>query len=253
MLNKNDFAMYLEAQAKLKPYSIGRYAGAIDTISSELEDYGLQGKNLYNLYDSAFIDIILSNPEFIKKNNKGNRMYSTALKHFKRYIEQYNSKDLQAELLKEELDFEQYLHKKPDKDNIRNIVDKPNDKPTHKAVSNRKVWYRNPRYASEAVADANYLCEVNSGHQHFVSKFNQRNYVEAHHLIPIAFQDHFDCSLDIHANIVSLCLICHKKLHYGLFEEKKEVLERLFLSRNDRLRASGINISLDELYRYYKN
>ncbi|MFD2640035.1 HNH endonuclease [Piscibacillus salipiscarius] len=253
MMNKEDFARYLETQAKLKPYSIGRYAGAIDTISSELEGYGLEDKNLYNLNDSTFIDVILSNPEFIKKNNKGNRMYSTAFKHFKRYIEHSNARGFQAELLKEELDFEQYLHKKPDKDNIRNIVDKPIEKPTHKSVSNRKVWYRDPRYASEAVAYANYLCEVNNQHQHFISKFNQRNYVEAHHLIPIAFQEHFDFSLDIHANIVSLCLICHKKLHYGLLEEKKEVLKSLFSSRSDRLKASGINISLEELFSYYKD
>ncbi|WP_259418231.1 hypothetical protein [Bacillus toyonensis] len=46
-------------------------------------------------------------------NDKGNRMYSTALKHFKRYIEEYNDKDFQEELLKEELEFEKYLTDNP--------------------------------------------------------------------------------------------------------------------------------------------
>ncbi|MBJ8077508.1 hypothetical protein JDS92_19390 [Bacillus cereus group sp. N12] len=40
-------------------------------------------------------------------------MYSTALKHFKRYIEEYNDKDFQEELLKEELEFEKYLTDNP--------------------------------------------------------------------------------------------------------------------------------------------
>jgi len=67
------------------------------------------------------------------------------------------------------------------------------------------------------------------------------------------YQEQFDCSLDIHANIVSICLVCHKKIHFGLFKDKKEILEKLFNSRRDRLIKSGINISLDELYSYYQD
>lgn len=102
MLNKDTFADWLKTYANIKPYSIGRYFKAIGTISSELGDYRLQRINLFNLSDTAFIDTILNNPEFKRKNDKGNRMYSTALKHFKRYIEQYNDKGFQEELFKEE-------------------------------------------------------------------------------------------------------------------------------------------------------
>jgi hypothetical protein len=76
-------------------------------------------------------------------------------------------------------------------------VDRVQDKPNHRTVNNRKIWSRNPRYASDAVVNADYLCEFASQHNHFVSKFSQRNYVEAHHLIPMKFQEQFDCSLDI--------------------------------------------------------
>ena len=38
----------------------------------------------------------------------------------------------------------------------------------------------------------------------------QRNYVEAHHLIPMGFQDDFSKSIDVEANIISLCTYCHK-------------------------------------------
>lgn len=85
---------------------------------------------------------------------------------------------------------------------------------------------------------ADYLCEYD-----FISK----NYVEAHHLVPMQYQEQFENSLDIHANIVSICLVCHKKIHFELFDDK------LFNIRKERLIKGGINISLDELYSYYQD
>ena len=253
MMNKDTFAKWLETNSNLKPYSIGRYSKAIDTISSELGDYGLQRINLFNLTETAYIDTILNNHEFKKKNDKGNRMYSTALKHFKKYIEQYEDKEYVDEMLKEEIEFEKYLTDFPADVSRGNIEDKPKAKPNHRSVNNKKVWSRNPKYASEAVASADYLCEFDHQHKHFISKFNGKNYVEAHHLIPMQYQDQFDCSLDIHANIVSICLVCHKKIHFGLFEEKKEILDKLFNSRKERLKAGGIDIDIHQVYSYYQN
>jgi 5-methylcytosine-specific restriction enzyme A len=253
MMSQDTFADWLKTYANIKPYSIGRYSKAISTISSELGDYGLNRINLFNLNDTAFIDTILNNPEFKMKNEKGHRMYSVALNHFKKYIEYYYDSELQTELFKEEQEFEKYLTQIPANVSKTDIEDKPKDKPKHKSVNNKKVWSRNPKYASEAVAGADYLCEFDSQHKHFISKFNHRNYVEAHHLIPMEFQDQFDCSIDIHANIVSICLVCHKKIHFGLFEDKKGILEKLFNSRKERLKASGIIISLAELYSYYQD
>lgn len=40
-------------------------------------------------------------------------MYSTALKHFKRYIEQREDKEYKDELFKEEQEFEKYLTGNP--------------------------------------------------------------------------------------------------------------------------------------------
>lgn len=69
----------------------------------------------------------------------------------------------------------------------------------------------------------------------------------------MSLQEQFDNSLDIHANIVLICLVCPKKIHYALFDEKKEILEKLFHSRSERLIKSGINISLDELHNIYQD
>jgi 5-methylcytosine-specific restriction enzyme A len=253
MINKDTFAKWLETHSDLKEYAIKRYSRAIETLSSELGDFGLQRINLFNLTDTAFIDTILRNPEFKKKNDQGHRMYSTALKHFKKYIEYSYNSELQVELFKEEQEFEKYLTENPVDVSKGNVEDKPKVKPNHRTVNNQKVWSRNPKTASEAVAGADYLCEFDNQHKHFISKFNCKNYVEAHHLIPMQYQDQFKNSLDIHANIVSICLVCHKKIHFGLFKDKKEILDKLFNSRRERLIKSGINISIDELYSFYQD
>lgn len=252
-MNKHTFARWLETHTDLRQYAIKRYSRAIETLSLELGDFELQRINLFNLTDTAFIDTILNNPEFKKKNDKGHRMYSTALKHFKKFIEYFYDSELQAELLKEETEFEKYLKENPADVSRGNIEDKPKDKPNYRSINNKKVWSRNPKYASEVVAEADYLCEFDNQHKHFISKFNGKNYVEAHHLIPMQYQEQFNNSIDIHANIVSVCLVCHKKIHHGLFEEKKEIIDRLFNSRRERLIKSRINISLKELYIYYQD
>jgi 5-methylcytosine-specific restriction enzyme A len=253
MKNKDTFAKWLGTHVKLGANSIGKYSNAIDTISSELEGYGLSKINLFNISDTGFIETILKNPVFQRKNEKGHSMYSTALKHFKKFIEYYYDPELQAELLKEEQEFEKYLTENPAVVSKGYIEDKPKVKPSHRSVNNQKVWSRNPKYASEAVAYADYLCEFDNNHQHFISKFNQKNYVEAHHLIPMQYQEQFDCSLDIHANIVSICLVCHKKIHFGLFEDKKDILDKLFNSRKERLKLTGIDMDISQLYSYYQD
>jgi len=123
-MNKDTFAKWLETHADLKPYSIGRYANAIDIISSELGNYGLDEINLFKVTDTTFIETILNNPNFKKRNRQIGNMYSAALNHFKRYIEQTIDKEFQDELLKEELEFEKYLAENPTDASKANIEDK---------------------------------------------------------------------------------------------------------------------------------
>ena len=46
-------------------------------------------------------------------------------------------------------------------------------------------------------------------------------YVEAHHLIPISEGKRFGYSIDIAANICSLCPNCHRSIHLGTDYEKE--------------------------------
>lgn len=89
-MNKENFNRWLRITRSIKEYSANRYSNAIETISSEIGKYGLEGINLFYLPDTELIDKILVHPEFKQKDSKGNRMYSTALKHFKKYIQQNN-------------------------------------------------------------------------------------------------------------------------------------------------------------------
>ena len=67
--------------------------------------------------------------------------------------------------------------------------------------------------------------------------------MESHHLIPISFQPNFEYSLDVYSNIVCLCPICHRQIHYGLINDRKKLLSVLFEKREERLINSGIVIS----------
>lgn len=67
-----------------------------------------------------------------------------------------------------------------------------------------------------------------------------------HHAIPIKEQGHFDVSLDVYANIICLCPICHRLLHYGVNEDKQKILSKVYHDRAERLAKSGIKLSKEE-------
>ena len=138
------------------------------------------------------------------------------------------------------------------------IVDEPlhfEDEPKPKSErkkSNRSAFKRDSQVGLNALSYANFECEINRAHKDFVSKVTNKNYVEAHHLIPLQFQDLFEDSLDVEANVVSLCVGCHKKLHHALFSVKEELVDYLYEQRKDRLANCNINIKKETLLELYK-
>ena len=141
-------------------------------------------------------------------------------------------------------------------ENIKNInSNEPEHKPQQvkqpKENSSGKIYPRNLSYAKKALEEANFLCEVDNIHETFISKATNQQYVEAHHLIPLQFQEEFLYSLDVPANIVSLCPNCHRKLHFASIDKKKDILEKLLINRHDKLKKFAIEISKDELFEIY--
>ena len=130
--------------------------------------------------------------------------------------------------------------------------DAPKDKPAPIQTTAGKAYPRDPQVAGDALAAAQYRCEVDPQHPTFTSHAKKRPYIEAHHLVPMALQDQFVKSLDVVANVVGLCPHCHKLLHLGQPQDKKPLLLKLFAERNQRLAKVGIPIDNATLVQHYK-
>ena len=115
---------------------------------------------------------------------------------------------------------------------------------------NQKDWDRNSKIAKESLEDAHFKCELNTTHKTFTTK-KKVAYMEAHHLIPMEFQEKFKYSLDIKANLISLCPNCHRQLHNAIMEEKKDLLIYLYNNRINRLKKCNLDITIDELLSFY--
>ena len=119
------------------------------------------------------------------------------------------------------------------------------------SMTGRELPKRDPKRAADALKRASYICEVNAEDRIFLRK-NGKGYTEPHHLIPISKFKDFNYSLDVMENIVSLCSHCHNLLHYGRFEDKEPILEKLYYERIEALRRCGLDLSLDQLKEYYR-
>ena len=101
-----------------------------------------------------------------------------------------------------------------------------------------------------ALARAKYRCEYNPNHEIFIRKHSDKGYTEAHHLIPMEYQESFlPYSLDIEANIISLCSNCHNQIHYG--KDADIIIKKLYSQRRRELESSELNIDLEDLLKIY--
>lgn len=115
---------------------------------------------------------------------------------------------------------------------------KPKTKKELKTTSRGSVYVRDKKVAINALARAEYVCEYQKEHLVFQRKNKKTTYTEPHHLIPLKYHDMFINSLDVEANIVSLCSHCHNLIHYG--HESEKLIEELFLRRIKELKDAGI-------------
>lgn len=126
------------------------------------------------------------------------------------------------------------------------------DKPVNKVDKNLYIEEKNNRNKNLLIKvfhNANYMCEFNGAHVTFRRHNSIFNFTEGHHLIPLANQNNFSYSLDVEANIISLCPNCHRNIHLG--NDRKDIVKKLYENRVERLRKCGIEISLEKLLSYY--
>lgn len=114
---------------------------------------------------------------------------------------------------------------------------------------------RDARLGKAKIITSNYLCDYDNAHLTFIAKSTNKNYVEAHHLIPMQYQkiywEQANKNIDCIQNIVSLCPTCHRMLHYGIMTEKEEMLKDLYAKMRSILHSIGINITEDDLIGLY--
>ena len=76
--------------------------------------------------------------------------------------------------------------------------------------------------------------------------------MEPHHLIPMSFTDYFGVNLDREQNIFSLCSNCHNQIHYGAKKDVRQLISKLFLSREYEIFSIlGRDITVNELFQLY--
>lgn len=125
----------------------------------------------------------------------------------------------------------------------------PKEKAAPVYTNGHKTYPRDRQTAINALAHANYECEIDATHPSFIRKKSEKKYTEPHHLIPMAFSEEFDVSLDVEENIVSLCSNCHNQIHYG--KDADVLLRKLYEERKDALASVGIKITLERLLEMY--
>jgi len=134
---------------------------------------------------------------------------------------------------------------------VPGFTDTPEESPDLISTSYGQVFKINPAKSRRAIIDSGFSCEVDERHESFTRKDSEHKYTEAHHLIPRKHQRKFINSLDVIANIVSLCSNCHNCVHYGSTAERNSIIEKLFEKRQQRLSVVGLDILLSDLKKLY--
>lgn len=129
------------------------------------------------------------------------------------------------------------------------IVTKKKEKESSKTSS----IPRDAGIAKTALIDAEYKCQIDSNHKTFISPKTNKNYVEAHHLIPMEYYDDFKNCIDVEANIVALCPNCHREVHFSSIKNKEKLLKTLMTDQRKKLLTDkGIPVTEKELLSLYK-
>ncbi|WP_289000917.1 HNH endonuclease [uncultured Megasphaera sp.] len=226
---KDYFINYLLKIRGISQSSANHYVGALQTtISRYLMEKKLVSQSIFEITDLdrlvQYEEILMHDADFLALNQRGNRMYSVALHRYMGFVQGEwfrQSTDPQAEIKK---------------------LDTPI---LVKAYYQTTVQqYKRSGIIKKQVTEAAlYRCEANPDHQTFIVNHTSHPYMEGHHVIPLKKQKDFSYSLDVYANVVCLCPVCHRLLHYGRPEDKERILTKFYDERGERLARSGIELS----------
>ena len=222
------YRKYLVDVRGLSDSSVNHYLGALRTISKYLTGHEKLNESIFEIDEINDLEVIkeylFNQRDFIEKDKRGNQMYSAGLNNYIRFAKGEVFSDL---------------------NDVRSMMDMEVALP-NKTTVKMEHWSRNGIIKKQTIMMAHYLCELNPGHATFIAASTGEQYMEGHHIIAFKLQEAFKVSLDVYANIICLCPICHRLLHYGVVDDKIVLLSRIYAERADRLAKSGIRVSKDE-------
>ena len=221
------FREYLKQIQKVSDTTVYNYLRGLKAISEFLQSRNLIKKDIYEIKDMEQLDeireILEKDREFQKKNQVGHRMYSAGFNNYYRFAEGS--------------DFLQYT------DKIQNLDFPVVKEEAAQYETTTKAWKRSDILRQQVIEAAGFCCELGHDHQSFIAERTHKPYMEAHHAIPLHLQDKFENSLDVYANIICLCPICHRRIHYGLKNDKHNMLDEIYEKRIGRMEKCGILLS----------
>lgn len=237
------FWQWYQSTRKLSDSSLKSYQGAFRTIQKTLN----LSTQILQITNVSELEKIMEQSEFKVKNNKGKRMYSAPINAYIEYLLYKEDDQSMDDFFKYQVDDINYNSILVHEDTI---VPKT---PSLRTILEETVEYynRNVSVSQEAIKKAKFKCEIDGTHETFISANSGENFVEAHHLIPISYQKIFSNSIDVTANIVSLCPNCHRLIHHAKPTEIRSRLLKLYNDRSSRLETTGNQISFDDLISYY--
>ena len=222
------YAAYLRNIRQISERSIAHYFDALKWISRYLCKKGLIQDSIFEIADLfqllSLKAVLFSDPEFKELNTRGHQMYSAGLNNYMRFANAHDFSTLSTKLT---------------------LLDKPMPIPEISS-DERNTWKRSAIIRDQVLKAAEYHCEIDPAHKTFILNRTHHPYAEGHHIIALKKQNVVPRSLDIYANIICLCPVCHRFLHYGTAQDKRPVIKMIYSQRADRLAKSGIKLSQGE-------
>ena len=222
------YSKYLKEIRKVSNSTVKHYQDALKYISRYLVQKGKLQHTVYEIQDIGELEIIrtylYADTNFIALDKRGHQMYSAGFNNYLKFANGEGFANIRQKISVMDIEIP--------------VV--------QKQTSGVETWKRSSIIKIQAIESAGYQCEINLEHKTFTAKSTGYPYMEGHHALPMKYQHKFSQSLDVYANIVCLCPICHRLLHYGVDSEKENVLNKVYYDRSERLAASGIKVSKDE-------
>ena len=168
-----------------------------------------------------------------------------------------NSEDQFEEMKEEKEQFEQInngLITSYSKDEIAQLDQEKYMYAPTLSLKNQRIK-TDPKLKATRLEWAHYLCEIDPQHRTFLNKTGQHQYMECHHIIPMNAQKNFkETKLDSMFNLISLCPICHAKVHHASLKEKEDIFYKMFRIREKEMIKKGFDqVTMKAiLKKYYK-